>query len=240
MWSEPGDNQTTILSQAWTQNSYGEWVYTKARRFVVIKANERACCAVPITSYNGQGVAKKGVTKSDHAIIHTGRTTPSPAEAERPGRGEPSMQPYAIRVDPDVSCARLDVMSRINFAETHTIQHYAKVKPFGKVNRDSVVHLLTQYRLLNFNSGPTASLQPAGSQSSLQSLSRLHVQFPSSSLSSPVALSQTVTQRAIHDLMTMGWSLEDAVGVVRLPCNGPRLPNEEDEGEARGYDDYDD
>ncbi|KAK6401681.1 hypothetical protein LTR95_019160, partial [Oleoguttula sp. CCFEE 5521] len=101
-------------------------------------------CA-PINTYNGRGVSKPGVIKSDHAIIYSGRKCPDPDPAERPARGEAGMRPAAIRVDPDDKVTKLDPMSRIDFGKVHTVEHNVKVKPFGNVHEGSRIDLERQF-----------------------------------------------------------------------------------------------
>lgn len=96
-------------------------------------------------TYGGKGVAKRGVTKSDHAVIFTGKSPPPETSAEKPARGEPGMRPRAIRVDVDHKFEQLDPMSRIDFGKPHTIHHNLKVRSFGKVNRESMLHLMYQF-----------------------------------------------------------------------------------------------
>ncbi|KAF2768340.1 hypothetical protein EJ03DRAFT_259331, partial [Teratosphaeria nubilosa] len=116
-----------------TQTSYGSWLYVKPRRFVVIRASDFYCIVLPITSYGGRGVAKEGVRKSNHAIVHIGKQAPQPSIYELPRDGELAMLPYPIRIDPDRPDIRLDSMSRIDFGKVHPIDHKCKVKSLGMV-----------------------------------------------------------------------------------------------------------
>lgn len=114
-----------------------------------------------ILTYNRQGVSKKGVVKSEHAIIHTGKHAPSPLETEFPKRGEQGLLPSPIRVDPDNPDDKLDSMSRLDFAKTYTIHHNVKVRSVGKVNRASMQALFNQFRAvwLNHVGDPGADLE---------------------------------------------------------------------------------
>jgi hypothetical protein len=143
-------------SRTWTLNSYGQWVFSKSRRYVVVQAFKHHCTAVPITSYRGQGVSKEGVRRDTHAIIFTGKVAPCVSDSERPaGLKEAGMLPHPIQVDPDHPVNKLDPMSRIDFAKPTPIDYNCKVKPFGKVNRTSIVHLEQQFLMVllsNFHS----------------------------------------------------------------------------------------
>lgn len=111
-----------------------------------MREDKRACVALPINTYGGHGVAKKNVTKSNHAIIYTGRDAPAPTPEEEATRGEMGLLPHAIRVEADSRTKKLDPMSRVDFAQPRTINHHWKVKSFGKVNQKSMHHLTIQWR----------------------------------------------------------------------------------------------
>ncbi|KAF2722887.1 hypothetical protein K431DRAFT_221009, partial [Polychaeton citri CBS 116435] len=139
LWVEPaGESVVTYLQAGETTGRFGERVYSKVRRFVVIRQQSGYCSALPITTYGRRGVSKPGVIKSEHAIIHTGSQAPEPLNAELPHRGEAGMRSRAIRVDPDERDTKLDLLSRLDFGKITTIQHNLKVKSFGKVNRASM------------------------------------------------------------------------------------------------------
>ena len=150
LWSEPA-GQTLVTGGVSTrrpgtaEGRYGEMVFSKVRRFVVIREAATYCSALPIATYGTQGVGKSNVTKSEHAIIHTGRSPPAPMRTEEPLRGELGMRPDPIRVDPDDREDKLDPRSRIDFGKVHTIQHNIKVKSYGKVNEKSAQALIQQF-----------------------------------------------------------------------------------------------
>ncbi|KAK3656385.1 hypothetical protein LTR56_003087 [Elasticomyces elasticus] len=125
---------------------FGNAVYSKVRRFVVVREAEHFCSALPITNYGSRGVSKVGTKKSEHSIIHTGRLPPQPTPGERPSRGEDGMRSRAIRVVPDGPDNQLDAMSRLDYAKVHTIQHNIKVAPVGIVHPDSRAALVSQFQ----------------------------------------------------------------------------------------------
>lgn len=155
LWAEPAGEQKTLVTggistsktSGITQGKHGEMVFSKVRRFVVIREALNYCSALPITTYGSQGVGKSHVTKSEHAIIYTGRNPPNPMSSEEPVRGEQGMRPDPIRVDPDDKEDKLDPRSRIDFGKVHTIQHNIKVKSYGKVNEKSMQALQKQFNL---------------------------------------------------------------------------------------------
>lgn len=145
-------------------NQLGERVFSKVRRFVIIRAGENYCHALPINTYGGQGVAKRGVVKSEHVIIHSTRTAPDVRRDEQPGRGERGIRPVPIRVQPDMPNSALDPMSRLNLAGVTMIQHNNKVQNFGKVCEESVINLRRQFEnVWNNHPVPTPQLLPGPS-----------------------------------------------------------------------------
>jgi hypothetical protein len=152
LWAEPaggnGSNAGTVVTmqeQGTVLNHLGERVFSKVRRFVVIRESDQYCNALPITTYSGRGVAKRNVVKAEHAIIYTGRDPPQPRLDERPSRGETGMRSQSIRVDPDNRTDRLDEMSRIHFGGVHQVHHNIKTKSLGIVNRNSIDALQSQF-----------------------------------------------------------------------------------------------
>jgi hypothetical protein len=150
LWAEPAGGNTgtvvTVQQQGTILNHLGERVFSKVRRFVVIRESRNYCSALPITTYTSRGVSKKGVVKSEHAIIYTGRIPPQPLQNESPSRGETGMRPEAIRVDPDSATDILDPMSRIDFGGVHQVQHNIKTKSLGMVSQQSINALHSQFR----------------------------------------------------------------------------------------------
>lgn len=88
-------------------------------------------------TYSGRGALQRN--QREHGIIYTGNQAPT-----RP-QYEPDLQPIAIRVDPDKREDKLNILSRVNYGNVYTIEHNLKVKPYGMVNRDSMLPLLAQF-----------------------------------------------------------------------------------------------
>lgn len=212
IWSEPSDSHSTTLSgKAWTRNSWGDVVYSKVGKFVVVKARDHNCIAVAITTYNNVGTAKRGIKKCDHAIIHTGKDAPKPTAAEQPIHGDRGMQLHPIRVDADERDTKLDPMSRVDFGGPHTIRHTFKVKSFGKVHRDSMVHLETQFWAVH---RPDLILKGCEHQSAMPL-----------KLSTSKAALELKTQNAYNVLIAQGWPDDQAMEVLRGGSQGERRPN---------------
>ena len=169
LWSEPaGETATAIRSTVRNDRTapglsrirYNESVYSKVRRFVVVRVGNRFCSALPIVTYGAQGVGKRNVTKSDHGIIFSGSSVPQPLPDELPGRGEDPMRSVAIRVTPDSPEEKLDPGSRIDYAKVHTIHQNLKVAPVGFVHPNFIAALDTQWRsvwLAPAATGPVAA-----------------------------------------------------------------------------------
>lgn len=159
LWSEPAGAATVVTNYERNDRSiatnsdnkalstvrFGEQVYSKVRRFVVIRDGINYCSALPIVSYGKQGVGKASVVKSEHAIIYTGREIPKILPAERPGPGEEGLRPRPIRVVPDNDTDKLDPESRVDFGKVHTIQHNLKTKAFGMVAENDREAFTTQF-----------------------------------------------------------------------------------------------
>ena len=149
LWVEPAGSTVITTFQkpnpSISKGRFNENVFSKVRRFVVVREGAAYCSALPIASYGHQGVGKRFVVKSEHAIIHTSKTAPVPLPDETPGRDEPGMRSQPIRVVPDNPTDKLDDESRIDFGKVHTIHHNIKVKAFGMVHPKFMAALTSQW-----------------------------------------------------------------------------------------------
>lgn len=101
----------------------------------------------PIQTYNGQGAAKPGLIKNQHAIIFTGSRAPEPKHDEGPDPSNPleqGMRP-SIRVKQKVYKEKLDKMSRLNYRKIYTVEHNVKVRDFGEVHKDYEERLVSNF-----------------------------------------------------------------------------------------------
>ncbi|KAF2415379.1 hypothetical protein EJ08DRAFT_571302, partial [Tothia fuscella] len=141
LWAEmAGDANDNITISS---GRFGESVATKIRWFVVIREGTTYCSCLPIQTYSGKGVGKKGVEKNHHAIIYTGKE-PKPQKNEKPKGKEHGMR-RPIKVRPKAHTDKLDDMSRINFAKIYTVEHNVKVYDFGKVDPEDEHALLSNF-----------------------------------------------------------------------------------------------
>lgn len=192
MANSPGRNENNDNSSAWTYNSYGQAIFTKSRRYVVVKSAGRSCLAVPITTYAGRGVAKPQVKKSDHCIAYSGAQAPTTTSRELPRPGEVGMQPLPVKIDPDERGTRMDPMSRIDFASPVTVDFYNEVKNFGIVNPNFLHALVSQF-------------QNVMDPSRVQRITAALAPMPA-----PLQSSSTKDMRAYSALINDGWTPEEA------------------------------
>jgi hypothetical protein len=163
LWSEPagGTSKVTAWEKGTVINHLGERVFSKVRRFVVIREGTNYCNALPINTYSGRGVSKNVVNKSEHVVIFTGSVAPLIAAAEMPKRGEAPMQLIPIQVDTDTPDEKLDPMSRLDLGGVTRVEHNIKVKSLGKVNKRSLDALRKQYaNVQNSHGGAGPSAVP--------------------------------------------------------------------------------
>jgi hypothetical protein len=148
LWSEPagGHSTTTSGDPKIVLIHREERVFSKVRRFVVVREGKTHCHAVPIRSYGGRGVASHGAIKSDHAIIYTSSTAPPAKWDEHPRPGESGMRSIPIQVDADSSAEHLHEMSRIDLGDIMRIEHDAMVGRYGMVGKQSMPDLLRAFR----------------------------------------------------------------------------------------------
>ncbi|KAE8452693.1 hypothetical protein EG329_013952 [Mollisiaceae sp. DMI_Dod_QoI] len=134
LWSEPtnfkeGDYQDEEKINF--QVAYGEYVYTTVRRFVVIRSFPGHSQCLPILTYGGQGVLKRGVRAEHHAQIYTSKFEPRNTSPEELGL----LTRRPIRIRPDSKSENLDTMSRLNYAKVYTVEHNVKVVSVGRVTK---------------------------------------------------------------------------------------------------------
>ena len=195
LWSEPAGESRTQITGAIPARQPGtarglftESVYSKVRRFVVIREAQDYCSALPISTYGAQGVSKTGVTKSEHAIIYTGKVAPEPMAIEEPSRGEQGMRPDPIRVEPDDREDKLDPRSRIDFGKVHTIQHNIKVKSYGKVHDNFMAALIRQFNNCWYASSvPTITPMSTSSPTATSSRTLVEARAPAAAIRESVS-----------------------------------------------------
>jgi hypothetical protein len=146
LWTEKVAQNTYSVTKEAVSRHLEEQSYPTVRRFVVVgeKTHEHHCSSLSISTYDGQGVAKSGVIKSQHAIIFAGQDSPSPSENELPGPEESPMRPIPIRIELD-DASEIDPMSRVDLGRIHMFQHNVETKSVGRVHEGSVKDLIQQF-----------------------------------------------------------------------------------------------
>ncbi|OQN98508.1 hypothetical protein B0A48_15769 [Cryoendolithus antarcticus] len=142
LWAEPASANsfvTRLYTGGVIPGRHKERIFTKVRRFVVIRAGDRSCSALPILTYDHQGAKKRLLNASENGIIFTGKAVPAGAPRV------PGLLDQPIRVNADDPTDKLDVESLIHYGKVYTIEHNIKVKPFGMVHDNSVQPLLQQF-----------------------------------------------------------------------------------------------
>ncbi|CAK1364485.1 unnamed protein product [Cercospora beticola] len=128
LWSEPAGEFGSVLATQSFTDVYGERVYVRCRRFIVVAKREQHALAVPVLSYKGRGADASKTRSQDHAIAYMG------SEAPRPLKNEGAMLMPGIRIIPDEPGEKLAPSSRIHFGKIYTIEHNIKVKSVGMVH----------------------------------------------------------------------------------------------------------
>ncbi|OJD34982.1 uncharacterized protein BKCO1_19000171 [Diplodia corticola] len=128
LWPEPAGN--AHAGATFVTGAFNEPIYNKIRWFVVIREGRDCCTCLSIQTYNRQGVAKPGVDKTEHSIMYTGPRPPQIPEWEDP-YGEMLQAIPVVATDP--TQAKMDVMSRLNYAKPYTVEHNVKSLDFGDV-----------------------------------------------------------------------------------------------------------
>ncbi|KAL4897977.1 hypothetical protein BDV59DRAFT_168999 [Aspergillus ambiguus] len=132
LWHENPGSVTKTNATSVYETAYGEQVFSRIRRMVVIKEYDHCAWCFAIYTYRQKGVAKNAADASKHAIIYTQGTRPVRAH------GEPPMLPEALEVQTHNLEHRLDPMSRLNFGKLFTVEHNVKVLHIGKIAERSM------------------------------------------------------------------------------------------------------
>lgn len=140
----------TVVMEISTGSS--QRVSARTRRYVVLRGSARDqvdhCLVLPISTYGGYGVARNGVVKADHGIIHSGKHEPPPTRDEFPGRGEDTrgMCSVALKVDMRLPSEKLDSMSRVNYRHPILMHKGSPVHNLGMLDEDSISWLDANFK----------------------------------------------------------------------------------------------
>ncbi|OAP64079.1 hypothetical protein AYL99_00051 [Fonsecaea erecta] len=126
-----------------TKGPYEQQIFSKVRRFAVVKMGHGFSWAIPINSYNSQGTTRKSFDDQDrqaHSIIYMKGTEPTLLT------NEPPMMKTPIEVDGAGENKKLHEASRIRFDKVSTIEHNVKVDNVGRVSEASMPYFLSYWR----------------------------------------------------------------------------------------------
>ncbi|KIN07470.1 hypothetical protein OIDMADRAFT_47376 [Oidiodendron maius Zn] len=137
LWTEPLGVTGTVLTKPAQKTKHGEKAYTSIRRFVITNTFEGHSLCLPVLTYSGNGLLKKGVKAADHCIIYTGK--PESLKGEEILNSSIQMVPHNPRT-------KLDKMSRLNYAKVYTVEHNVKVCFIGEVTGKHLRRLLDDHQ----------------------------------------------------------------------------------------------
>jgi hypothetical protein len=131
---------------------HNNYVYTNARRFVVVRQKREFCYACPIFTYGNKATTKRGVRESEHGIAYS-----YPNEAQKvPGEGDTMKHPLCVYLTQGVPA--LHAASRIYYGIVHPIQYNVKVKDIGFLMKEHIPYLISSWKYEEENgSGPGAN-----------------------------------------------------------------------------------
>ena len=137
LWSEQfgsGAEQGSFVSDV----IYGERVYSKVRRFLVVRegADKRSATCLPITSYSGSGLGKNGIELGEHGFIYS---------KEEP-KHVAGMCSKSLKVNLSPKAPDLAHPSLVNYGKVHNVEGNWKVKDIGDLDGDSRKALLRYFR----------------------------------------------------------------------------------------------
>lgn len=146
-WPEPmGQPRNPLESNITYDRHHGQGIYSKHSRYLVVEPHSQHSVCVRLLSYGEQGVGKPGVVKSEHCIAWSEGAVPDPKPLEEARPNEEPMLTPAVRVDNEGDADALSDVTRIDYGRHYTVEHYVKVRPFGRVNPENLRIVLQHVR----------------------------------------------------------------------------------------------
>ncbi len=143
LWTDAlGSNANKVDPTFVSEVVYREKVFSKIRRFIVVREGDRAVTCLPVTSYDGAGHRKSGIILGDHGFIYSLK---KPVVA-------PGMCQQSLRLLLAKGAAHLQDPSLVNYAKVYTVETNVKVKNVGELDADSK-SLLSHYFWKVFKGG---------------------------------------------------------------------------------------
>ncbi|KAK5200380.1 hypothetical protein LTR92_000923 [Exophiala xenobiotica] len=134
---EPSGAQSISKKTGSIQGNVVDGLNGHVRRMIICRQRQGYSLCVPISSYDGKGVAAKPPSyqqQQAHAIVYPrGQRAPE----RLPGEPRFEKMPIAVDLRPDRDLAE---SSRINFRKCHTVKHNVKVMDIGRVAAESMAN----------------------------------------------------------------------------------------------------
>jgi hypothetical protein len=106
---------------------FGESVYTKIGRFIVVQQQERVCTCLPVTTYDGRGPTKPGIRLGDHGFIYSNRVPDTHKGIDK--------EPLNVRLIK--GSEKVPTNSLVNYGAAYTVEMNVKVKDVGELDSAS-------------------------------------------------------------------------------------------------------
>jgi hypothetical protein len=125
LWTEPaGETAADTDKEYYHPVGYGQLSFTKMRRFVVVRKRLHSCLCLTISTYGGQGAAKKDSRSQDHAVVYSSKDT-------LPQDVQFTKEPIQIIIEEPSET--IDPKSVIDFGRVYTVEHNLKVLNVGRL-----------------------------------------------------------------------------------------------------------
>ena len=127
LWSEPaGENVDWSDEDEYEIVRYGEKVFTKIRRFVVVREGDRHSTCLPLLTYQGKATRKHGVNPDDHAAVFAENSKPRFLPGE-------NLRKSPLKIIIEDPREKIDPLTRINFSKIYTVEHNVKALKIGRI-----------------------------------------------------------------------------------------------------------
>ncbi|MCJ1377602.1 hypothetical protein MMC17_000697 [Xylographa soralifera] len=138
LWQSEGSELAEGISFRRYGEVDGERAYAKVYRCIVITARTKQHYSkcIRISTYSGQGAAKRGLNQKSHCMLFTGDVAPSKLINEKMMNKEP------IQMIPVNQTEKLDPKSRTDLAKTFPVEHNVKVKEIGMISSHHLKRLV--------------------------------------------------------------------------------------------------
>ncbi|CZR67034.1 uncharacterized protein PAC_16933 [Phialocephala subalpina] len=145
LWTDPAGNDAVSSGESGHsvtkfKVAHGQYVYSKIRCFVVVSQQDRSCQCLPITTYEGKGITRRGIRLQEHGLIYSGDEVPS--------RPQGLLPPVKVKLSRNGE--RLSSSSYINYGRAYCVDTNVKVKDIGELYLGSRKLLRESYTEIHF------------------------------------------------------------------------------------------